>query len=225
LVTHELQSPIDAIQSYLQLIIDGYVKPEQINDIINKCLTRADEERELIADLLELGRLDVISDQQIATPIDMGILLKDVASSLREAMEKKNIKYSYRVEHAIQPVHGDPKKCRSLWQNLLSNAIKYTPENGSIDVQLRQGVDAVIAHIKDTGIGIPQGEHDRLFTEFFRATNARESGIRGTGLGLLIVKRILDGLGGHISVVSEIGTGSTFSFDIPAATSSGKELH
>jgi signal transduction histidine kinase len=121
------------------------------------------------------------------------------------------------VESGLPPILADPLQCKSLWLNLLDNAIKYTPEDGSVTVRLRAESGAILGEVVDTGIGIPLEDQGRLFTEFFRARNAKESGVLGTGLGLVIVKRIVEGLGGRISVVSSAGQGSTFSFEILAA--------
>ncbi len=217
LVTHELQSPIDAIQSYLNLIREGYVPPEQMPEIVEKCAARADEERALIADLLELGRLETLSTLRIAVPVQMDGILKDALDSFRSQADGRKITITLEVEAGLPPILADPLQCKSLLLNLLDNAIKYTPENGSVIVRLHAAPGAIAGQVTDTGIGIPPEDQEQLFTEFFRARNARELGVRGTGLGLVIVKRIIEGLGGRISVESKVGQGSTFSFEIPAA--------
>jgi signal transduction histidine kinase len=102
-----------------------------------------------------------------------------------------------------------------VWTNLISNAIKYTPENGSIAILLCQQDKEVLGQVKDTGIGIPEEAKASLFTEFFRAKNAKDLNLPGTGLGLAIVKQIIENAGGRIWVESEVGKGSTFSFVLP----------
>jgi hypothetical protein len=98
---------------------------------------------------------------------------------------------------------------------LVSNAIKYTPANGYINIKLDAGPEDITGEISDTGIGIPEEDQARLFSEFFRAKNAKTLEIPGTGLGLAIVKRILDGLNGSIEVESRVDWGATFRFKIP----------
>jgi two-component system sensor histidine kinase/response regulator len=222
LVTHELQSPINAIQSYLNLIRDGYVPPDKLPEIIEKCTARADEQRALIADLLVLGQLETLSTMQTTAPIQLEIVLREVLDSIQPRADSRKINIVVQVETGIPPILADPVQCRSLWLNLLDNAVKYTPENGLVTIHLRAESGVITGQVTDTGIGIPPEERTRLFTEFFRASNARESGVRGTGLGLVIVKRIVDGLGGQVAVKSEVGRGSTFSFEIPADTASPK---
>jgi signal transduction histidine kinase len=216
LVTHELQSPIDAIQSYLNLIRDGYVSQGQVPEIIAKCTARAEEGRALIADLLELGQIETLSTKRTAALVHLEIVLREVLDSLQPQADRRKIDIALQVEPGIPPLLADPIQCRSLWLNLLDNAVKYTPENGSVTVRLRAEAGTITGQVTDTGIGISPEERDQLFTEFFRAKNARGSGVRGTGLGLVIIKRIVDGLGGHVAVSSEVGRGSTFSFEIPA---------
>jgi signal transduction histidine kinase len=215
LVTHELQAPVDAIQGYLNLIRDGYVPTEQVPEILDKCAARAEEERALIADLLELGHLDTLSAGRVAVRVQMEVVLKDVLDSLRSKADGRKIKLVLQVEGELPSILADPHQCKSLWLNLLDNAIKYTPENGSATVRLRAESGAILGQVADTGIGIPLEDQGRLFTEFFRARNAKEAGIQGTGLGLVIVKRVIEGLGGRISVASSAGQGSIFSFEIP----------
>jgi two-component system sensor histidine kinase/response regulator len=217
LVTHELQAPVDAIQGYLNLIRDGYVPTEQVPEILDKCVARADEERALIADLLELGQLETLSAPRTAVPVQMDNILKDALDGLQSRANSRKIAITLQVESGLPPILADPLQCKSLWLNLLDNAIKYTPEDGSVTVRLRAESGAILGEVADTGIGIPLEDQGRLFTEFFRARNAKEAGVLGTGLGLVIVKRIVEGLGGRISVVSSAGQGSTFSFEILAA--------
>lgn len=215
LVTHELQSPIDAIQSYLNLIQDGYVASDQLGEIVSRCKARAEEERALIGDLLELGYLETLRPQGASELIHMETILNEVLDGVRSGADKRKIRIEVQVEPGIPPSFGDARQLKSLWMNLVDNAIKYTPENGTVRVQLRTRPGVICGEVADTGIGIPAEDKDLLFTEFFRARNARDSGVKGTGLGLVIVKRIVEGLGGRIAFTTTVGQGSTFSFELP----------
>jgi len=115
-------------------------------------------------------------------------------------------------------VNGSPKLFKSLWENLLGNAIKYTLPGGEVTASLRLKDGQLVGEVRDTGIGIPAEEQGRLFQEFFRAKNAKALSLRGTGLGLVIVKRIVDGAGGSIWFESQEGKGSTFTFSLPPAS-------
>jgi signal transduction histidine kinase len=106
---------------------------------------------------------------------------------------------------------------KSVWSNLIGNAIKYTPVGGRVQVSLSHGGDQLVGQVRDTGIGISAEAQARLFTEFFRAENAKAFSRQGTGLGLTIVKRIVEDAGGRIWVESEPGKGTTFTFTLPVA--------
>jgi len=113
-------------------------------------------------------------------------------------------------------VHADATQLVQLVGNLLDNAVKYTPAGGRVDVTAAQTDGGVTISVRDTGIGIPHGEVDRIFERFYRVDKARSRRLGGTGLGLAIVKGIVEAHGGAISVETELGKGSTFTVVLPA---------
>ena len=216
LMTHELQAPLSAIQSYLQLILEEYIEPEQQHFVLEKCIVRIEEEKKLIGDLMELGRLQVIGPPTDNAFVHLDEVLRQVAGELQNQAEQKKLQFGVTVDGLIPAVNGSPKLFKSLWDNLLSNAIKYTLPGGEVSANLHVENCQVVGEVCDTGIGIPLEEQGRLFSEFFRAKNAKALNFRGTGLGLVIVKRIVEGAGGRIWVESQEGQGSKFTFVIPA---------
>ncbi len=216
LVTHELQAPVAAIQNYLELILDGYVPPEKQRTTIEKCMARADEQMALIADLLELGKLQAVGRPGPTTLVRLDEVLRKALEPLQLQAEHKRVRLNVDIAGDVLTARGLPDQLRSVWTNLIGNAIKYTPSGGSVEISLRGGKGRVVGEVRDTGIGIPREAQGQLFTEFFRAENAKAQNIRGTGLGLAIVKQIIQGAGGHILVESEVGRGSTFTFILPA---------
>ncbi len=221
LMTHELQAPLSAIQSYLQLLLEEYIAPEQQHVTLEKCVTRLEEEKKLIGDLMELGRLQVIGPASDVTSIRLDELLNQVAGENQCQAGQKNLKLKVKIESDIPAITGSPTQFKSLWDNLISNAIKYTLPGGEVTASLRVENGQVIGEVKDTGIGIPAEEQGRLFSEFFRAKNAKALKLRGTGLGLVLVKRIVENAGGRIWVELREGQGSKFSFALPAGEMSG----
>jgi two-component system sensor histidine kinase/response regulator len=215
LVTHELRAPVAAIQSYLKLILEGYVPPEKQREILERAEARAGEQLALIADLLELGRLEEarVGDQVSLVHLD-DVLRKVLEQFEGEAMQK-NLQMNVDVDCDLPPVCAVPDQLKSVWTNLISNAIKYTPPGGTVAVSLRCADNQIVGRVRDSGIGISAEAQARLFTEFFRADNAKAFTRQGTGLGLAIVKRIVEGAGGRIWVESELGKGSTFTFTLP----------
>lgn len=215
LVTHELQTPVTAIESYLRLILEGYAPPEQQRDLLEKCLARAEEERQLIADLLELGYLQAIGRPPQTAPVRLDEILQQVVDALQSQAVQKNVGLSIEIAGEIPPVQGLAKQFKSLWTNLIDNAIKYTLPGGAVTAALRVEGDAVIGEVRDTGIGISPEDQKHLFIEFFRAKNAKALNLHGTGLGLVIVKRIIEAAEGKISVESVIERGTKFTFILP----------
>lgn len=214
LVTHDLQAPVSAIENYLKLIQQGYISPEDQPEIIAKCLARTQEEIDLLADLLELGHLEIIETFKV-TEVQLDEILRAVVESFQDQITQKNIQVELEVSEDIPAVVAAPEQVKSLWRNLISNALKYTLANGSVSIKLYTEGGYVIGEVRDTGIGIPPDQQEKLFSEFFRAKNAKEMGIPGTGLGLAIIMRIVEGMGGGITVESELGCGSTFKFTLP----------
>lgn len=214
LVTHELQAPVSAIENYLKLIQDGYIPPEEQPEILEKCMHRTQEERALIADLLELGHLEVLETFK-KEDVNLGEVLQTVMDASQEEIKQKDLHFEVQIAPDLPDLKAAPEQIKSLWNNLINNAIKYTPKHGSISIQLGVDQGNIFGSVRDTGIGIPPEDQSQIFSEFHRAHNAKELEIPGTGLGLAIVKRIVEGLNGTLVVDSEIGQGSVFSFRIP----------
>jgi signal transduction histidine kinase len=217
LVTHELRAPVAAIQSYLRLILDGYVPPEKQREIIEKSERRALEQLALISDLLELARLQDRRAEAEPELVDVAAVLRSVADLMQARAEDKDLLFSVQIEPNVPPVRATPEHIKQLWTNLISNAIKYTEPGGIVVVSLSQNPNYVVGTVRDTGIGMTPEQMSHLFEEFYRTEEAKAMERQGTGLGLAIVKRIVESYGGRIWVESEKGKGSKFSFALPKA--------
>lgn len=218
LVTHELQAPIAAIDSYLRLILDGFVAPDEQRALLERAEARAREQMALIADLLEFGRLRDGQKRGRVRAVRLDTLLRQMADSFASQAAQKQVQLTIEVPAEVPPVRGVMAEFKSVWTNLVGNAIKYTPAGGRVTIRLWAEENRVIGQVSDTGIGIPPEALDKLFQEFYRADNAKAIAAHGTGLGLAITKQIIEGAGGHIEVASELGQGATFTFELPAAT-------
>jgi two-component system, sensor histidine kinase and response regulator len=218
LVTHELQAPVNAIITYLDLIQSGYIEPEEQQQYLGRCQERATELRELIADLLRYGRLKETGASELTESVQVDAALRQVIEQFEPQAVEKGLTLRCEIAPDLSPVRSTVEQVRSLWQNLVSNAIKYTPEGGKVAVDLRQEGGWLVGEVKDNGIGIPQEAMGRLFGEFFRARNARALNIPGSGLGLAIVRQVIDRIGGEIEVqspVEGVERGTTFRFRLP----------
>lgn len=217
LVTHELQAPISAISTYLDLILNDYIPSEKQREYLERAQQRAQEQLKLISDLLEFGRLKEVKTTKKAELVQVDAELRTVISEMEPLAAEKNIKLSVEISDDATTVFMPPDQMKSIWTNLISNAIKFTPSGGMITIQLYKKESTISGSVQDSGIGIPAKAKNMIFTEFFRAQNAKDMNISGTGLGLAIVKQILERVGGEIWFESEINKGTIFTFEVPAA--------
>jgi signal transduction histidine kinase len=214
MVTHELRAPVAAIQSYIKLILEGFVPPEREREILERAERRAWEQLTLIGDLLELSKVKEKALEK-APPLDLGDVLRSVVELMRAPAQQKDLLFSVEMAPDLPKVSLPAEQAKQVWTNLISNAIKYTPPGGSVVVALTQDQNSVLGTVRDTGIGIAPKDREHLFEEFFRTQEAKAMEAHGTGLGLSLVKRIVESHGGRIWVESELGKGSKFTFALP----------
>ena len=224
LVTHELRAPVAAIQSYLKLILEGYVPPEQQRVILERAETRAMEQLALIADLLELGRVRERARSRIEV-LKVEEVLGGVLDSLRAQMQSAQVVLETQIGADLPPLRANPDQLKSLWMNLISNAIKYTPPGGHVHVSLQRDNGHLVGEVTDTGIGIPLEAQPHIFGEFYRADNAKALTRQGTGLGLAICKQIVEQAGGQIGFQSVPDQGTSFTFRLPTQASADGGAH
>ncbi len=221
LTTHELRAPVAAIQSYLKLILEGYVPESKTRETLEKAERRAMDQLALIADLLELGRIGSADARGQVQPVQLDQSLRDQTELLIAGAHERDITVDLQIEPGLPPVLANPDQIKSLWNNLISNAIKYNRDGGRVEVVLGLEGRRLVARVSDTGIGIPPEAMKRLFSEFFRADNAKVHSRAGTGLGLSIIKEIIERAGGGVTVESVLDQGTTFRFWLPAITPRG----
>ena len=216
-VTHELRAPVAAIQSYLDLILQGYVEEEKQREVLQRSRNRTAELLELIADLLQMARIRELDARQVEIEeVDMEATMKEVLALLQGQANEKGQTVKTYVQPNLPLVQGRQDHLKLVWTNLISNAIKYTPDKGRIDIRIGRNADKefVVGSVKDTGIGIPSDSLPRIFEEFYRTDEAKQMSARGTGLGLSITKRLVETYGGKIEVQSELGKGTKFTFKL-----------
>ena len=218
LVTHELRAPVAAIQSYLKLILEGYVPPEREREFIQKAERRALDQLTLISDLLDLARLEEPRAKVEMEVLDLAEVLRGVSDLVRAQAEEKGLSFRVEIAPDLPAVKANPEHMKQLWTNLISNAVKYTMPGGTVAVSLTRKAEGILGTVQDTGIGISAKDLPQIFDEFYRAENAKATARHGTGLGLSIAKRIVETYGGKIWVESELGRGSTFTFVLPEDT-------
>lgn len=215
-VSHELRTPLAAIKGYASLLAGGQfgsLAAAQAERIV-KIERQSDVLTQLITNLLDIARIESGRVTMERRAIPVGEFFEAVVEVVHPQLETKRIRYAMDFD-GVSELVGDPQHLQRVFVNLLSNAIKYTPEGGAIRVDLRRKDHMVVASIADTGCGIGPNDLPNLFQEFYRANDPINQHIRGTGLGLALVKRIVEAHQGQIAVQSEKGRGSTFIVSLP----------
>jgi two-component system sensor histidine kinase/response regulator len=220
-VAHELRAPVAAIQGYLGLILDGYAA-EDAQEMVESAHRRCDELLEMIDDLLLLARMKERAIGVKKTTVSVAEVLGEIGNLFEGAAKAKGV--TFKVEIAGRPeMLADKEHLTQLWTNLISNAIKYTPGGGRVIASLHAKDGQIVGMVSDTGIGIDADDLPRIFEEFYRTEQAKKIEGHGTGLGLPIVKEIVERYGGTIHVESKHGTGTAFTFVLPQSTEPGEQ--
>ncbi len=215
-VSHELKSPIVAVQSSINVVLDvlGADLQDKVREMLNRARGRTNQMLEILKDLVDLSYDRPISTDQreLVTPCDY---LYNFIENEKPRADEKNI----RIVHNICAERGDLKIDRfileKIFSNLLSNAIRYTPEGGTVTIETELDNKFWSFNITDTGIGMSEVDQNRIFDEFYRAENAKQFASIGTGLGLNIVKKMVDQMGGEITFESQINSGTRVTVRIP----------
>jgi len=217
---HQLRSPLNAVDSILKVLRKAFVGPlstQQI-DMLAQCERRIEGLSQMIQDLLKLGIKRADNGPIEMKPLALPPLLEQLSAVFQTQAEEKGVALTFRLDKNPPAILGDKKLVDDLFTNLLSNAIKYTPSGKGVEVILKmEDQNRLCLQILDEGIGIPQDQIPRLFTEFFRAENAKALTDQGTGLGLVIVKEAVDRLRGTIHIESQEGRGTRVSCRFPIA--------
>jgi signal transduction histidine kinase len=212
--SHELRSPLNSIQSITRTLSQGFLGEltDQQKKMLARIEARAGALANSIGDLLVLAKGKAELSTSELEKIDFCALLGENVRFFETMAEEKGVRLevSCPSDPAAAVVYGRREGLQTVISNLLSNAIKYTPKEGRVSLSMKPAEDKVVFEVSDTGIGIPENEQDSLFSEFFRATNAKNLAETGTGLGLSIVKSTVEQHGGRIEVQSREGQGTTF---------------
>lgn len=193
-IVHEVKTPIAAMQSMTDLILNGYLGEisDKLKEKINRINQRSGEALTLVNDVLFISKLKLMSITS-AESINMHELINNLLSQFENDYNSKNIDVRVNVfPNTSLSVHADKIFIELAVKNIISNAIKYTPENGSILIEINEISESLVIEISDNGLGIPQNEIENIFKEFYRAKNAKKSNIEGSGLGLSLVKQIIE---------------------------------
>lgn len=225
--SHELRTPLTTIQSAVDLIERAR---ERLDPLEHRALELADQElkriRAMVEELLTLAQMDSRQYSLEVAPTDLDEVIRSALDSIEAKAKRFGIEIQYDdhgdnsggVFNNRRQCVCDAQKIYQVLLNLLDNAIKYSDPGARVDVRVLDDVDYVTVRISDTGVGIPEEDLPNLFDRFYRVNKDRSRSTGGSGLGLAISKQIVDLHGGHLSVKSEVGTGSTFDVRLPKAS-------
>jgi signal transduction histidine kinase len=217
-VSHEFRTPLAALRQVNEYLTDGRVGDEEQRRRYYQVQTRStDRLQRLVESLLDFGRMEAGARPYRIQKLDAAELVRSVV----EDFQKDPVAHGYRIElrsddAAAIAVDADPDALTCAIWNLLDNAVKYSPNEGTVAVELARREDRVAIRVCDHGIGIPRDEQKRIFRKFERGTASQVNGIKGTGVGLALVKHIVIAHGGTIDLQSSPGEGSTFTLLFPA---------
>jgi PAS domain S-box-containing protein len=217
MVAHELKAPIAATVGFMNLLRDKEVKitPEQREDFLLRSSNRLNGMLTMINDLLDISRIEMNTVVREIKELNLVEIINEVINLLQLDIEKKKIKFNFVYDENLPLLKGDKIEINRLVTNFISNGIKYNKNEGELNIKLSSSNRYIVFKIHDTGIGLKPKDKERLFSEFFRVKNEHTKNIHGTGLGLSLVKRIVDAYNGKIEVESEYGVGSTFTVYLP----------
>jgi signal transduction histidine kinase len=218
-VSHELRTPLTSIKGYAAILLAGSLGnlPDEIKTKLEKINRHSDELVHMINDLLDIARIESGKVDMKLENLDLKAITEKIFDLLTPQATTKNISFNSNIPDNCQSIQADRSQIERVFINLVGNALKFTPQNGKIDINARCSNKIIQIDVKDNGFGIPEEAQDHLFEEFYRVDNKINQEVKGTGLGLALIKHIIEAHGGRIWVKSKLGEGSTFSFTLKTA--------
>ena len=212
-VSHELKTPLTSISGFAEIMQDGFVKDEDVKVFAGRIYKEAQRLIRLVGDVIRISRLDEGGLPYQWEKLDLYSLTHDIFSTLHEAAEKQEV-HMY-MEGGSTVLDTVPMIMEEVLYNVCDNAVKYNRRGGEVFVRLKDGEDAVRVNVRDTGIGIPKEDQERIFERFYRVDKSHSREIGGTGLGLSIVKHGVKTLNGRLWLNSEPGQGTEIIMEFP----------
>lgn len=217
IVSHQLRAPLTNLRWALEFLMakdweGGVEKKEEYYSTVKENVNRIGE---LIDDLLVVGGLEKGVAPFKRKDVSLENMIKELITRFKAFAEASNIEITFQSQGNVPLLFVDPSHMKLVVENLIDNAVRYTRGGGRIDIKIARQDEKVYFEIKDTGVGIPQKDQKYIFQKFFRSENALKEQIKGSGLGLYIVKSIVEEEGGEINFKSEEGKGTTFFFTLP----------
>ena len=216
-MSHELRTPLNVIIGFGELLVDRV--PGEVNEEQRQCLddilTSGRHLLGLINQVLDLSKVESGKVELKLTNIALAKVVKSVRSAMMPVLAQKKQSLDVKLEEGLPLVHADEARLRQVFFNLVSNSSKFTPEGGELKIEAIRKDNWCKVSVSDNGIGIEKKDQEQIFAPFYQADNSMAGERKGTGLGLALVKEIVEMHGGRIWVKSEYGSGSRFTFTLP----------
>ena len=215
-VSHEFKTPLTSIKTLIERLQDGKVKnPAKMDEYFSMISQGTDKLIRLVKNILDSSKIDEGKIEYDFIETDIGIFAVKLIEDFKKDAAQKKTNIQSHIQNNIPSVSIDRDTMTQAFLNLLDNAVKFSPDRKKIDVEVRGKSHHVVLAIKDQGIGIYPDETEKIFEKFYQGKNFPKQSSTGTGLGLALVKHIVEDHGGKISVESQVGKGSTFSMILP----------
>lgn len=217
IASHDLRAPLTVMINYGKML-ESHLSEAQDSEGVEyarNILEASERMRRMTSDILSLERIEAAAEEAVFDTLDIIALVNDVFSDYRSSALLKSLTYEIAAPIGEILISADAVQIREAMANLITNAIKYTPDHGSVRVELNDEDECVVFMVTDSGFGIPENKQVKLFQPFYRVRSPQSGSIEGTGLGLSLVKNIVERHGGKILFTSIYGQGSTFGFTLP----------
>ena len=218
MVAHELKSPLTSIYGFSELLLDSHLTPGQMREYVQVIQSESKRLTDFVNKFLDLSKLESGKMSVKTVPFDLKQVILQVAESFRGQLDRKGMRLIVEVPDTMPMAFGDQHLLEQVLVNLVSNAVKYSPSNSKVGVEVVAQNNTLQVNVIDNGYGIPKDALPQLFEKFYRVPDMENADeIEGSGLGLALVKEIVERHGGQIRVKSKLGVGSVFTFSLPQA--------
>lgn len=214
-MSHELRTPLNAIMGFSELLQDDVTLNAKQKEYIGYVLDSSHHLLNLINDILDISKIEAGRTELEVSRVVLNDILERSLILVKEKAHKHGIKLSLNMDKPDTEIEADERKLKQIIYNLVSNAVKFTPDGGNIGIEVKTQKDSVSVSVWDTGLGIEKENQERIFNPFVQLESPYSKKFQGTGLGLAITRKLVEMHGGKISVESEPGKGSRFTFTLP----------